>query len=89
MAPATTIYLTAKQRKALLSRGRKRRMSFSDQVREAIDIYLDFLPDFEDQGLATPAKEADASLDRSIARLDDAVAHSKRVMERIEELERR
>ena len=80
MASATTVYLTGKQRKALFSRVRNRRTSFSEELREAIDLYLDFPPDFDKESLAALAKEANASLNRSIARLDDAIAHSRRTI---------
>jgi hypothetical protein len=89
MATPTTVYINPQQRKRLFQRARRRKSSFSEELREAIDLYLDFPPDFDKQSLAVLAKEANASLDRSIARLDDAVAHSKRTMERIDELEHR
>jgi hypothetical protein len=77
LCPATTIYLTDERRKALLSRARKRRTSLSEEVREALDLYLDFPPGFEEQSLAALAKEANKSLNRSIASLDDAIAHCR------------
>ncbi len=89
MARATTIYLTAKQREGLFRRARKRRTSFSEEVREALDLYLDLPADFDKESLATLAKEANASMDRSIAKLDEAIASCRKIMERIDELERR
>jgi hypothetical protein len=77
MAPATSIYLTAKQRNALLSRTRKRRTSLSEEVREALGLYLDLSPEFDKESLAALGKEANASLNRSIARLDEAIAHCR------------
>jgi hypothetical protein len=89
MATATTIYLTGKQRKGLFRRARTRRTSFSEEVREALDLYLDLPPDFEKERLAALAKEASASMDRSIAKLDEAIAFCRKTVERIDELERR
>jgi len=89
MVSAIKVHLTVKQRKALLSRARRNGTSLSAEVRKAIDLYLEFPPDFDKETLSALAKEANASLDRSIARLDDAIAHNKMTMERIDELERR
>jgi hypothetical protein len=89
MATATTVYINAKQRKGLFERARRRKSSFSEELREAIDLYLDLPPDFDKDSLAVLAKEANASLDRSIARLDEAIASCKKNLERIDELERR
>ena len=89
MASATTIYLTGKQRKALFSRARKRHTTFSEEVRDALDLYLDLPADFDKEGLAALAREANASLNRSIARLDEAIATSRKTMEKIDELEHR
>ena len=89
MATPTTIYINPQQRKRLFQRARRRKTSFSEELREAIDLYLDFPPDFDKESLAALAKEANASLNRSIARLDDAIAYCRRSAERIDELERR
>jgi len=88
MASSTTVYLTAKQRKALFSRARKRRTSFPEELREAIDFYLDFPPEFDKESLAALAKEANASLNRSIAKLDEAISYCRRSAEKIDEFKR-
>jgi hypothetical protein len=89
MATPTTVYISPQQRKRLFQRAKRRHSSFSEELRAAIDLYLDFQPDLDKETLAALAKEANASLNRSIASLDDAIAHSKKTMERINELERR
>ncbi len=89
IATATTIYLTGKQRKDLFRRARRRETSFSEEVREALDLYLDLPPEFDKEGLAALAKEANAAMDRSIARLDETIATCRKVMEKLDELERR
>jgi hypothetical protein len=40
MALQTTIYITSRQRKGLFARARKRKTSFSDELRSAVDFYL-------------------------------------------------
>jgi plasmid stability protein len=80
MVSAMTAYLSDKQRKALFSRARRHGTSLSAEVRKAIDLYLEFAPEFNKESLAVLAKEANASLNRSIARLDDAIAHSRRII---------
>jgi hypothetical protein len=89
MATPTTIYISAQQRKRLFQRARRRKSSFSEELREAIDFYLDFPPEFDKESLAALAKEANASLNRSIAKLDDAISYCKKSAEKIDELERR
>jgi len=89
MATPTTIYLNDQQKKRLFQRARRRKSTFSEELREALDLYLDLPPDFDKESLAAFAREANASLDRSIARLDEAIAYCKKSMEKINELERR
>jgi DNA-binding transcriptional MerR regulator len=89
MATATTIYLTGKQRRGLFSRARRRRTSFSQEVRDALDLYLDLPPDFDEEDFAALAREANASLDRSIAKLDEAISRVKMTVRKLDEIDRR
>ena len=89
MARATTVYITPQQRKGLLRKARKRKTSFSEELRSAVDLYLDLPADFDEEAFAVLLKEANTSMDRSIARMDDAIATCKKTIERINELERR
>jgi hypothetical protein len=89
MATPTTVYINPQQRKRLFQRARRRKSSFSQELSEAIDLYLDFPPDIERESWAALAKEANASLNRSIARLDKAIAFCRSSAEKINELERR
>jgi len=73
-AAPTTVYITPRQRKRLFERARKRKTSFSDELRSALDLYLDLPADFDEQEFAALAREAKASLDRSAARLDGLIA---------------
>ncbi len=88
MPSPTTVYLPPRQKKRLFARAKKRGTSFSDELRAAVEMYLEFPPDFDKQELARLAHEANASMDRSIARMDETIAHCKRTMERINELQR-
>jgi len=88
MATPTTIYINPQQRKRLFQRARRRKSSFSEELREAIDLYLDFPTDFDKESLAALAKEANESLNRSIAKLDDAISYCKRSTEKIDEFKR-
>ena len=74
MASPTTIYLSSQHRKRLFARARKRKTKFSDEVRRALDLYLNLPPDFDGQALAALVKEANASMDRSIAKLDETLS---------------
>jgi len=73
-ASPTTVYITPQQRKGLFARARKRKTSFSEELRNAVDLYLDLPEDVDEEGLSRLAREINASLDRSIARLDETIA---------------
>jgi ribosomal 50S subunit-associated protein YjgA (DUF615 family) len=73
VATPTTVYITTQQRKKLFQRARRRKTSFSDELRSALDLYLDLPPDFDAEALAALVREANASMDRSIAKLDETL----------------
>lgn len=73
MVTPTTIYLTPQQRKKLFTRARKRKTSFSEELRAAVDFYLDLPPGLDKKTLGSLVSEANASLDRSIAKLDETL----------------
>lgn len=73
MATPTTIYLDPQQRKKLFTRARKRKTSFSEELRAAVDLYLDLPPGLDRRTLGLLVSEANASLDRSIAKLDETL----------------
>jgi hypothetical protein len=89
MASPTTIYITPHQRRGLFARARKRKTSFSDELRSAVDFYLDQPDDFNPQDLALLAREAKESARRSVARLDATIGRVNRTAQRLDELERR
>ncbi|HKM66738.1 MAG TPA: ribbon-helix-helix protein, CopG family [Candidatus Acidoferrum sp.] len=71
------IHLDPKQKARLTRRAKRRGQSFSQAVRNAIDLYLDFPVENEEE-LAAVAREAKESADRSIKRLDETIAYLNR-----------
>jgi len=76
------IHLDPKQKKRLARRARLRGKSFSQEVRSAIDMYLD-IPIESEEELSVLAREANRAADRMIKRLDDTIAHVDRVLKEI------
>lgn len=68
------IHLDPKQKKRLTQRAKSQGKSFSQAVRNAIDLYLDLPVENEDE-LKALAKMASESADRSIAKLDETIAY--------------
>ena len=67
------IHLDAKQKARLTRRAKKRGRSFSEEVRNAVALYLD-LP-VEEGELNLLARAANESAGRSVKRLDEAIAY--------------
>lgn len=72
------IHLDAKQKARLTRRAKKRGRSFSEEVRNAVQLYLD-LPGEEEQ-LNLLARAANESAGRSVKRLDEAIAYLDRIL---------
>ena len=89
MATPTTVYINPQQRKRLFQRAKRRHSSFSEELREAIDLYLDFPPEIDRESLAALAKQANASLDRSIAMLDGMSDRVRATGKKLAEIDRR
>ena len=85
----TTVYLTPRQRKGLFQRARRRKTSFSEELRDAVDLYLDLPPEFGEKEMEALAVEATASAERSIARLDQAIAQVNRSIKNLDAVNRR
>jgi plasmid stability protein len=73
------IHLDPKQKARLTRRAKRRGRSFSQEVRNAINLYLDLPVESEDE-LAALAREAKESAGRSIARLDETIACLQRTL---------
>jgi hypothetical protein len=71
------IHFDPKQKARLARRAKKRGRSFSQEVRNAVDLYLD-LPLETEAELKALAREAKESAERSIARLDETIAYLDR-----------
>lgn len=85
----TTIYINPRQRKRLFDRARKRKTSFSEELRSAVDLYLELPPGFNGEELGALAAEAKASMERSAARLDSAIARLQQATQRLDDVDRR
>lgn len=68
------IHLDPKQKARLARRAKKRGRSFSQEVRNAVDLYLD-IPAENEEELRMVARAANESARRSIERLDETIAY--------------
>jgi hypothetical protein len=81
MATPTTVYIDPTQRRRLFQRARRRKTSFSEELRAALDFYLDLPPAFDAEAFAALVREANASMDRSIAKLDETLTFLEKFRE--------
>ncbi|HUI41396.1 MAG TPA: hypothetical protein VL523_05455 [Terriglobia bacterium] len=89
MATPTTVYISPQQRKRLFARARRRKTSFSEELRTAVDLYLDEPEDFSREELELLAGEAKASAERSVARLDAMISRVNETVQHLDEFQRR
>ena len=66
------IHLDPKQKARLMRRAKQRGRSFSQEVRTAVDLYLD-LPVEKEEELALLARAANESARHSIKKLDETI----------------
>lgn len=71
------IHFDEKQKRRLTKRARLRGKSFSQEVRNAVDMYLS-VPVETEAELSALAKLANESTDRSIAKLDETIAYLRK-----------
>ena len=76
------IHLNPDQKKRLARRAKLRRKSFSQEARDAINLYLD-VPIENQEELSALAKEANRATGRMIKRLDETIAHVDRVLRQL------
>jgi predicted DNA-binding protein len=76
------IHLHPDQKKRLARRAKLRGKSFSQEVRDAINLYLD-VPVENEEELSALAKEANRATGRMIKRLDETIAHVDRVLRQL------
>jgi len=75
------VHLDPKQKNRLARRARRNGRSFSQEVRNAVKLYLEITPEDADK-LKILAAMANESMDRTIARMDAAIAAVDRVLKR-------
>lgn len=73
------IHMDPKQKKRLAQRAKLRGKSFSQEVRDAVDLYLD-IPLETQEELKALAQEANRSVDRMVRILDATSAHIDSVL---------
>ncbi len=78
------IHMDPEQKRRLARRAKLRGKSFSQEVRDAIDLYLDLPVEGEDE-LRMLARQASESTDRSIAKLDETIAYLSRGLKALKE----
>jgi hypothetical protein len=76
---AALIHMDPKQKKRLTQRAKLRGKSFSQEVRDAVDLYLD-IPLETQEELKALATEANRSVDRMVRILDTTSAHIDQVL---------
>jgi predicted secreted Zn-dependent protease len=74
MMATALIHLDSKQKRRLTLPAKKRGKSFSQEVRDAVDLYL-FRPKEHEEELAILAKAANHSMARMIKNLDQTIAN--------------
>lgn len=73
------ISLDPKQKKRLARRAKLRGKSFSQEVRDAVDIYLD-IPVEDEKELRVLARAANQSASRMVKKLDETIAYVDRIL---------
>ena len=76
---AALIHFDEKQKRRLTQRARLRGKSFSQEVRDAVDLYLN-VPVESEAELSALARAANQSADRMIKKLDETIAHVDSVL---------
>jgi hypothetical protein len=75
------IHMDPKQKRLLARRAKLRGKSFSQEVRDAVDLYL-AMPVESEEELSMLAHTANRSADRTIKRLDETIIYVDRVLKR-------
>jgi Ribbon-helix-helix protein, copG family len=76
---AALIHFDPEQKRLLTRRAKQRGKSFSQAVRDAVDLYLGVPVETEEE-LEMLAKAANQSAGRMIKRLDETIAHLNRTL---------
>ena len=78
---AALVHFDPKQKQKLARRAKSRGKSFSQEVRDAVDLYLSMPVENEDE-LGALAKAANHSADRMIKNLDETIAYVDKILKR-------
>jgi hypothetical protein len=78
---AALVHLDPNQKKRLVRRAKLRGKSFSQEVRDALDLYL-AVPVETEEELSALARAANVSADRTIKKLDETIQYVARVLNR-------
>ena len=73
------IHFDDRQKRRLAERAKLRGKSFSQEVRDAVDLYLELPVENEDE-LRSLARAANDSAERSIRKLDETIAYVDRIL---------
>jgi len=73
------VHMNPRQKRRLTLRAKLRGKSFSQEVRDAVEMYLDLPTENEDE-LRGLAKAANHAADRVIKNLDETIAHVDQVL---------
>jgi len=75
------LHLDAKLKQRLVHRAKLRGKSFSQEVRDALDLYL-AMPVETEEELSNLARAANVSADRTIKNLDETIAYVDRTLKK-------
>lgn len=76
------IHIDPRQKQRLARRAKLRGKSFSQEVRDAVDLYLDIPVETEEE-LSVLAHAANRAADRMIKRLDETIARVDRLLKQM------
>jgi len=75
------LHLDARQKQRLVHRAKLRGKSFSQEIRDALDLYL-AVPVETEEELSSLAKAANLSADRTIKKLDETIEYVDRTLKK-------
>jgi hypothetical protein len=75
------LHLDAKQKQRVVRRAKLRGKSFSQEVRDALDLYL-AVPVETEEELSNLARAANVSADRTIKKLDETIDYVDRALKK-------
>jgi hypothetical protein len=75
------LHLDARQKQRLVHRAKLRGKSFSQEVRDALELYL-AVPVETEEELSSLARAANLSADRTIKKLDETIDYVDRILKK-------